>query len=136
MRIRSSCVLALSMLLCSPALAKEDATLVESVKTGCQKEIVSYCPSITPGEARVLSCLYSHGDKLSPRCEYALYDAAAQLERVVAALSYVSSECDGDMEAHCASIKPGEGRIMGCLKKKDQELSERCRVALQDVDGR
>jgi hypothetical protein len=132
MRTNSLCLLGLSALLASTALAKGDASLVESVKTGCQKEIGTYCPSITPGEGRVLSCLYSYEDKLSPRCEYALYDAAAQLERVVAALSYVASECGNEMEKHCAAVDAGGGRIMQCLKKTDG-LSERCKVALEDV---
>ena len=36
---------------------------------------------MTPGQGRVLACLYAHGDKLSAKCEYALYDAAAQAGR-------------------------------------------------------
>ncbi len=112
-------VLALFLAIASSVLAKEDASLVDSVKTGCQKEIASYCESITPGEGRVLSCLYAYQDKLSARCEYALYDAAAQLERVVAAQSYIRSECDGEMQAHCAQTQPGEGRLLQCLKKND-----------------
>jgi hypothetical protein len=131
MRTNWLLLLVLSAALAPTALAKDDASLIESVKTGCQKEIGSYCPSITPGEGRVLSCLYSYEDKLSPRCEYALYEAAAQLERVVAALSYVASECDSEMETHCAAVKAGEGRVLQCLK--DNKLSDRCRAALEDV---
>jgi hypothetical protein len=133
MRIGPFVLLALTLAFYPTAEAKEDASLVESVKTGCQTEIGTYCDAITPGEGRVLSCLLSYDDKLSPRCEYALYDAAAQLERVVAALSYISSECDGDMKAHCAEIKPGEGRLLECLKKNDKQLDPRCKTALQQV---
>ena len=132
MRFRSLLLFALSGALCTPVLAGEDSALIESVKTGCQKEIATYCSTITPGEGRVLSCLYSYDDKLSSRCEYALYDAAAQLERAVAALSYVNSECDQDMQTNCATTKPGEGRILQCLKKSDK-VSERCKTALADV---
>ena len=81
----------------------------------------------------MLSCLYSYQDKLSPRCEYALFDAAAQLERVVAAMAYVSSECDTDMQAHCTAVKQGGGRILDCLKKADK-LTDRCKVAVEDID--
>ena len=133
MRTRSLLLLALSVAFSMPALAKEDAGLIESVKNGCQKEIGTYCQGITPGEGRVLSCLYANDDKLSARCEYALYDAAAQLERVVAAMSYVNSECDQEMQTHCAATKPGEGRLLQCLKKNDKQLGERCKEALQDV---
>jgi hypothetical protein len=45
--------------------------------------------------------LYAHGDKISGQCEYALYDAAVQLERFVAALTYVTNECEDDLEQYC-----------------------------------
>lgn len=132
MSFRSFFVFALSAVICTPVLAAEDTSLIESVKTGCEKEIAAHCSTITPGEGRVLSCLYSHEDKLSSRCEFALYDAAAQLERAVAALVYVNSECDQDMQANCATTKPGEGRILQCLKKSDK-VSDRCKTALRDI---
>ena len=47
---------------------------------GCEAAITTTCKDVTPGEGRILACLYAHGDKLSGKCEYALYDAAIQLE--------------------------------------------------------
>ena len=107
--------------------------LVKSVQEGCKKELESYCKEVTPGEGRVLACLYAHEDKLSWRCEYALYDAAAQLERVIGALTYVANECKTDLEKHCAAIQPGEGRLAQCLKKNEQKISERCQTAMKDI---
>ena len=57
-------------------------SLIETVANGCKVEIETYCSQVTPGEGRILACLYAHEDKLSAKCEYALYDAAAQLERL------------------------------------------------------
>ena len=57
----------------------------------------------------MFACLYAYQDKLSGRCQYALYDAAAQLERVVGALTYVANECGADLKKHCAAIQPGKG---------------------------
>ena len=105
--------------------------LVEEVAKGCEQELKTYCSQVTPGEGRVLACLYAHGDKLSGRCEYALYDAAVQLERFVAALTYVANECDADIEEHCASVEVGEGRVVECHKKS--KISKRCGQALADV---
>jgi hypothetical protein len=119
------------MLAASNGLAQDD--IVETVKKGCEKELDSFCKGITPGEGRVLACLYANGDKLSGSCEYALYDAAAQLERVVAALTYVANECDADLEKFCSQIAPGEGRLLECLKKNKQQLQKRCTQALDDV---
>jgi hypothetical protein len=113
------------------AIAQQD--LLETVANGCKTELEKYCNQVTPGQGRVLACLYAYGDKLSSKCEYALYDAAVQLERAVAALSYVANECDADMEKYCESIEPGEGRLLECLEKHDKEVSGRCKQALKDV---
>jgi hypothetical protein len=107
--------------------------LVKTVATGCEKELVSYCKDVTPGEGRILACLYAHADKLSGQCEYALFDAAAQLERAVAALSYVANECGDDLDKFCADVPAGEGRLLDCLEKNDREVSRRCKEALKDT---
>jgi hypothetical protein len=114
-----------------PALAGEN--LVESVIDGCKKELKSYCKDVTPGEGRVLACLYAHGDKLSGQCEYALYDAAVQLERAVAALGYLVNECRDDLETLCSGVPAGQGRLLKCLEKNDAKVSGRCKQAIQDV---
>lgn len=105
--------------------------LVETVATGCEKEILAYCKDVTPGEGRVLACLYAHADKLGGQCEYALFDAAAQLERAVSALTYVASECGDDLEKLCADVPAGEGRLLDCLEKNDRNVSRRCKEALK-----
>jgi hypothetical protein len=108
-------------------------TLIETVATGCKTELETYCKAVTPGEGRVLACLYAYQDKLSGKCEYALYDAAVRLERAVAALSYVANECEADLAANCAGVKAGEGRLLQCLEKNDAKVSQRCKDALKDV---
>ena len=107
--------------------------LVESVAKGCEKEITTYCKEVTPGEGRILACLYAHEDKLSGQCEYALYDAAVQLERVVAALTYVANECRDDLRAYCSDVKPGEGRLLDCIEKNNEKVSDRCTQAIKDI---
>jgi hypothetical protein len=113
--------------------ANAQQNLVETVANGCKMEIEKYCSQVTPGQSRILACLYAHNDKLSSKCEYALYDAAVQLERAVAALSYVANECDEDLEKYCESIVPGEGRLLECLEKQDKQVSGRCKQAIKDV---
>jgi hypothetical protein len=115
----------------STAWAQQD--LIASVKEGCQKEFDSYCKEVTPGEGRLLACLFAYEDKLSGRCEYALYDASAQLQHAVASLSYAANECKEDIEKHCSTVKAGEGRILACLKKSEKDLSTRCKTAMKDV---
>ena len=110
--------------------------VVETVAKGCEKELTSYCKDVTPGEGRILACLYAHSDKLTGQCEYALYDAAVQLERFVAALSYVANECDADLEKYCADIAVGEGRVLKCLDENSSKISARCTQALKDVSAK
>ena len=123
------------MLLVGPAFAVEKGP-VEIVADGCSKELDTYCKGVTPGEGRILACLYAYGDKLSGRCEYALYDAAAQLERVVAALAYLANECRDDLKAYCSDVKPGEGRLIQCIDKNMGKVSSRCKQAIKDVGQR
>ncbi len=120
-----------SMMLALPAIAQEGP--VETITKGCQPELENFCSEVTPGEGRVLACLYAHGDQLSGACEFALYDAAAQLERAVAALSYVANECDADLDKLCSGVAVGEGRLAQCLKDNESEVSSRCIKALEDV---
>ncbi|MBW1842344.1 MAG: hypothetical protein JRI75_11225 [Deltaproteobacteria bacterium] len=125
------CSLCLIFMVTTVASAGE--SLVETVANGCKKELKSYCANVTPGEGRILACLYAHGDKLSGQCEYALYDAAVQLERAVAALSYLANECDADLEKYCSSVTPGQGRLIDCLDKNSKNISKRCKQAVKDV---
>ncbi len=114
-------------------VASAQQSLIESVVKGCEKELKTYCKEVTPGEGRGLACLYAHSDKLSGQCEYALYDAAAQLERAINALSYAANECRDDLTKLCSDIKPGGGRLMQCIDKNDAKVSKRCKQALKDT---
>jgi hypothetical protein len=114
-----------------PVLAGDNPVL--TVVKGCEKELETYCKDVTPGQGRGLACLYAHNDKLSGKCEYALYDAAVQLERAVAGLSYVINECRDDLESLCAKVPAGEGRLLKCLEENDSKVSDRCKQGLKDV---
>ncbi len=129
-------VLSLALVMATPTFAGEGEELIESVAKGCDKEFKTYCKDVTPGEGRILACLYAHGDKISSQCEYALYDAAVQLERFVAALTYVANECEEDLEKYCSGTQPGEGRLLACLDKNKKKVSKRCKQAVKDVSAK
>jgi hypothetical protein len=127
-------VLSLLFLVAIPVAAEQD--LVKSVAQGCKAELETYCKDVTPGDGRILACLYAYGDKLSGQCEFALYDAAAQLERAVAALAYVANECADDLDQYCSDVAIGQGRLLKCLEKNDKKVSQRCKQALKDVGAK
>lgn len=124
-------VLAAFVLVSAGVQAQTDP--VETAVTGCETELKTYCSNVTPGESRLLACLYAHGDKLSGRCEYALYDASMQLQQVINALAYLANQCDDDLETFCAEVEMGEGRLAACLLEHEEELSERCSQAIEDT---
>lgn len=127
-------VLALGMgALVTAGQANAQQSIAEDVMQGCGDELETYCSEVTPGEGRVLACLYAHEDKLSGQCEFALYDAAVRLERAINAITYVASECRADIESLCAGVQAGEGRIAQCLDDNRDDLSDQCTRALSDV---
>jgi len=136
MRERVILIAVVAMFFVSISSAWAAKNVVEIVAVGCDKELTTYCSNVTPGEGRVLACLYAHSDKLSGQCEFALYDVAVQLERFVAALGYVANECDTDMDKFCAEVAIGEGRILKCLDENSSKISARCTQALKDVSDK
>jgi hypothetical protein len=124
-------VLIVSLLIAGNLCAQE--TLVDTIANGCKAELETYCKEVTPGEGRILACLFAFQDKLSGKCEYALYDSAVRLERAVAALSYAVNECEADLVANCSGVKAGEGRLLECIEKNDAKVSQRCKDALVEV---
>lgn len=141
MNMKNGISMVVVMMLCMalPACAAKDPLplqkglegAVDTFAQGCQKELSTYCKDVTPGEGRILSCLYAFADKLSPRCEYAVYDSINQLDRILTNLAYAVSECRNDLEAYCAEIKPGEGRLLDCINHNETKVSARCKQAMQ-----
>lgn len=132
-------LLVLGVVMAGKVSAKENTmdkklnTMVKTAVKGCEVELKTYCADVTPGEGRMLACIYAHNDKLSGRCEYALYDAASQLEAMLAGLQHVVGECGDDLQKYCGDVKPGEGRIIDCMKKNKKKLSKKCTQAVNDV---
>jgi len=129
----------LILLVGAPAFAAEDPLLqgaqgaLDTFAKGCQQELTTFCKDVTPGEGRILACLYAFQDKITPRCEYALYDSVDQLEQTLTNLSYAIGECRDDLKSFCAEIKPGEGRLLDCLGENETQVSNRCNYALKDT---
>jgi len=139
MKKRMMMVLLLILTLTLPAYAAKDPLTegaqgaLDTFTEGCQQELTTFCKDVTPGEGRILACLYAFQDKVTPRCEYALYDSISQLDRTLTNLSYAVGECRDDLEKYCSEIKPGEGRLLDCLNSNESKISNRCNNALRDV---
>jgi hypothetical protein len=121
------------VVLLSAAGASAQNSIVDDVKMACETEIKAYCSQVTPGEGRILACFYAHEDKLSGRCQYALYEAAAELEAFAAAITHVATECKDDLMKYCAQVELGEGRVGTCLLDHKAEVTAGCQQAMADV---
>ena len=124
-------VVAVLLLSVTGAWAQED--IIDNVMKACEPEITNYCSQVTLGEGRLLACFYAHEDKLSGRCQYALYEGVAALQDFAAAITHVATECIDDIEKYCAEVEMGEGRIGTCLLEHKAEVTEACSQAMDDV---
>ena len=113
--------------------AGAQTTVADNLKKACHKELTTFCKGVVPGEGRVLACLYAFESKVSDQCEYAVYDAALELEKAVNALKYAAGQCQADLQKYCAEVKPGQGRGLACLKKNDKDVSQGCKDALKQT---
>ena len=132
MKLRTTAVSTLLMIfgMTGTAFAQDP---VETVVEGCTPEIEAYCSQVSPGEGRMLACFYAHEDKLSGKCQYALYEASVQLEQAVTALNYLATSCQNDIVTLCAQVEAGEGRILDCLAAQGDAVSDACTQAIDQV---
>ncbi len=121
------------LLLLTSGWAQADESLVEGLKKACNKELTTFCKGVQPGEGRILACLYAFQDRVSGKCEYAIYDAAAQLEQAAMALKFAAAECKDDLLKYCGNVPVGNGRVKACLDKNEKSLSEKCKDALKQT---
>jgi arylsulfatase A-like enzyme len=120
-----------AFLVLSDLVGEDLMSTVQTVEKECKKEITTYCKDVAPGEGRVLTCLSAQVGKLSGRCEFAVHDASGQLERVKEVVGRVANECRDDLKAFCSDVKPGQGRLLGCLESNKAKISERCVQAIK-----
>ena len=102
---------------------------------GCRADINTYCAQVTPGEQRLLSCIYAYNDKVSDQCKGSVRDALLLVKADIAQANFVGKLCGSDILAHCGDVEPGDGRIAVCLDKKRADLSQTCRQALANLPG-
>jgi len=122
---------AAAILLLAGASASAEQTVITRVLDACGTEIRDLCSNITGGNGRVIACLYAHEDQLSHRCDYVLFDAAAELQQIMGAMSQVAEVCKADIEHLCGNVVKGEGRLMQCLKTHQMALSAPCHDAFE-----
>jgi hypothetical protein len=118
-----------ALLLAGGRAAAQDAML-DAVKKACHTELTTFCKGVVPGEGRTLACLYAFEEKVSDKCVYAVWDAAAELEQAIAAVKFAATQCKSDLQKFCTDVPLGQGRGLACLENNEKAVSQGCKDAL------
>jgi len=51
----------------------------EKIQAACGEDTKSFCGNVTRGEGKLLMCMMAHEDKISVKCDYALYAATRDI---------------------------------------------------------
>ena len=129
----SSCSTSLlaALLLCAGVGAHAADPVVPRVWSACKVEIELFCNDISPGNGRMIACLYAYEDELSTTCDYHLLRAAGELRDLMDELNQVTVACKPDIESKCAGIQQGKGRVARCLKQHEKQISNACHAAIE-----
>jgi hypothetical protein len=89
----------------------------------CAEDVAKFCKDVQPGGGRLANCLQAHESELSPVCK-------ANHDQAKAKAKEAHEACADDVQKLCKDVKPGEGRIVRCLKDNSDRLSNECRDKL------
>jgi hypothetical protein len=104
--------------LATGALAQDSAKAAKG-QGPCAEDAKKFCGDMKRGGGRIAKCMKENQAQLSPACQDAMKKAEERIEQV-------KEECKGDVEKFCKGIKPGQGRILACLKSHQSELAPAC----------
>jgi len=116
--IAASALALLAAGLATGALAQGKA---EKGEGPCREDAKKFCGNEKPGGGRIAKCMKSHEAELSPACQSAMKQAEQRVKEI-------REECEGDAKKFCQGIRPGQGRILACLKSHQAELAPACKA--------
>ena len=100
------------------------------IEAVCSDDLKKYCSTVTPGEGRSLLCIEAHEDKISSKCDYALFQAERNLERALDRVEQIADACWNDIEKYCSQLPEGGGRIAVCLISNKTSLLPACQAEI------
>ena len=104
----------------------------KKLQTACGGDVQKFCGQVTPGEGRLMLCMMAHEDKISSKCDLALYEASRNLERALNRIEEAADACWSDIEKNCTD-PPGGGRIAQCLQAKKASLTPQCQAVVSKL---
>lgn len=127
---RISLVLMLLLALSSQSFAQDDdgdtnkKDKKRPVRMGvCKPEFDKICEGLRPGDGKFMECVKEHYEEFSPECKSEITERKNKMEQS-------KKDCENDAKKFCANVKPGDGRIIECLKSHENDLSSACKSHL------
>lgn len=102
----------------------------------CGDDVKKFCGQVTDGEGRIMLCMMAHEDKVSSKCDVALYEASRNLERALNRIADAADACWPDIEKNCSNIAPGGGQIAQCLRAKNASLAPACQAVVSKLPAK
>jgi Cysteine rich repeat len=112
----------------SQQLAARLDAAVKKVGVACSDDLKKYCSTVTPGEGRLTLCMQAHEDKVSEKCDFAIFEASRKINRALDRIDRAAEICWSDIEKHCSNIPEGGGRIIQCLAGQKTSLTPACQT--------
>ena len=103
----------------------------QGVLENCEEEIKALCSTVSPGDGRLISCMYAHENYLNEKCANSIADFGDILDFVFSTIRGAMETCIGDIEKHCADTEFGGGRMMSCLSEKAADITPECKMVVR-----
>lgn len=107
--------------------------IVSASVKGCDDDVNRYCEPLKANPNKVFMCLAAYEELLSDQCKQGILEASMAMKLGAAALDYSIRACEEDADTYCLDVKPGEGRIVSCIKANQSKVSKECITALKET---
>lgn len=122
-----------ALLFASPAFAAQP--ILDQLRDACETEVRDLCAHISPGNGRLIACLYANEDMVAPRCNFVLYQSAPFLGELMAGMTRVANDCRADIDAQCQDFKGAQGGMAKCLQLHRATLAPACAQAVDALNA-
>ena len=105
----------------------------QNLASDCAPDIAKYCSNVTPGAHRIVACLISYEDKISPRCRMTSYlgsddlgvrmKALKAMAKVLLRYSSILLECLSRRWSHLRLFDKAQGDSHGRLPRTGSSRS-------------
>lgn len=97
----------------------------------CKGDIEKFCKDVKPGEGGIGRCLKENESQLSGECKQ---DMSKMKEKMAEKMKENQEACKEDVEKFCKEVQPGEGGMIQCLQKHEEQISAKCKNTLPGKD--